>query len=81
MEELKGIFVGFKSFQAKSGKQCNVVSLIFIEVDELNNRATYFVKDIFVDEKDYNVFVGSHRILDTVDVKREIVGDIVRYYI
>ena len=81
MEDLKGIFIGYKSFQAKSGKQCNVISLVFINLDEMNNRAMYFVKDIFCEEEAYNDFVESHQLLDTIDVKREIVGDTVRYYI
>lgn len=81
MEELKGIFIGFKSFKSKAGKQCYVISLVFIDFDEMNQRATYFVKDVFTDEKVYNNFVNEHQLLDTVDVKREIVGDVVRYYI
>lgn len=81
MEELQGLFVGYKSFQSKSGKQCNVISLIFVELDEANRRATYFVKDIFVGDKEYNNFVNGHELFATVSVKREFVGDGVRYYI
>lgn len=82
MEELTGIFVGFKAFQSsKNNKMYYVVSLLFISVDEINQHATYFVKDIFVNEKTYFEFINSHAILGEVDVKREIVGDSVRYYI
>lgn len=81
MEELTGVFIGYKQFVSKSGKQCYVISLVFINVDEVNQKATYFVKDIFTSEKEYNNFVNSHQLLGYVDVKREIVGDSVRYYI
>ncbi len=81
MQELNGVFVGYKSFSSKSGKQCNVISLIFIELDEINKRALYFVKDVFVDDKTYNNFVAEHELLSTILVRREIVGDNVRYYI
>ena len=81
MEELNGVFVGYKSFQSKNGKQCNVISLVFIELDEVNRRATYFTKDIFTGEKEYNNFVNEHELLSTISVRRSFVGDSVRYYI
>lgn len=81
MEELKGFFVGYRSFKSKSGKVCYIVSLLFISLDEVNSRADYFVKDIFTTEGTYNQFVDEHQLLQSVDVKREIVGDTVRYYI
>lgn len=82
MEELKGIFVGYKQFTSqKNNKKYNVISLLFIDVDEVNQRADYFVKDIFTDEKTYNNFVSTNTILSAISVRREIVGDNVRYYI
>ena len=82
MEELQGFFVGYKTFTSqKNNKKYNVISLIFVDLDEANQRATYFVKDIFTDEKTYNNFVTENELLSLISVKREIVGDNVRYYI
>lgn len=82
MEELNGIFVGYKQFtSSKNNNKYYVISLLFIGVDELNQRATYFVKDIFTDKQTYEDFVSSNTILSTIGVRREIVGDSVRYYI
>lgn len=82
MEDLKGIFIGYKNFVSKkSNKPCYIISMLFITLEEDDSRADYLVKDIFVNEKDYNNFVNEHQILASVDVKREIVRDEVRYYI
>ncbi len=79
MDELKGYFVGYKAFKSKKDKQCYVISLLFMTSEE--NKVTYFVKDIFTDEKHYNEFLNNYEILNLVVVKREVVGDTVRYYI
>lgn len=82
MEELDGLFIGFKRFQSKDKtKMYNVISLLFLTEDELYQRVTYFVKDVFVDDVPYEKFIKDNKILDFVKVKREIVGDNVRYYI
>lgn len=81
MQELEGLFIGYKTVTSKKGKLCFIISLLFVSLDELNNRATYFTKDVFVDEQSYNAFLNEHQLLTSVDVKREIVGDTVRYYI
>lgn len=72
MEEVKGLFIGYKTFVAKSGKKCYVLSYLFISLDEVNNRATYFVKDVFSSEDTYNKFIASYELLSEVTLKREI---------
>lgn len=82
MEELNGYFVGFKTFVSqKNGKRYNVLSVLYITEDVANQRATYFVKDIFVDDKVYNQIVENFGLMTEIATKREIVGDTVRYYI
>ena len=42
----------------------------------------YEIPSLFnIDEQSYNAFLNEHQLLTSVDVKREIVGDTVRYYI
>lgn len=79
MEELKGYFVGYKSFKSKAGKQCFVISILFMTSGD--NKVTYFVKDIFTDEKKYDQFLEDYEILNLVVVNRQVVDDTVRYYI
>lgn len=81
MEYVKGKFVGYKSFLSKAGKNCFVISVIMVTLDELNNRADYFVSDIFVGEKEYNDFVTLHSLFEEIDLKREVYQDKVRYHL
>ncbi len=82
MEKLSGVFIGYKEFVSqKNGKHYFVISFVFIVPDDINKKATYFVKDLFVSEKEYNEFLQTYSLLSPVDVSREIVGDNVRYYI
>lgn len=82
MDKLCGVFVGYKSFNSsKTGKNYNVLSLLFLASNEDNTRVDYFVKDIFVNSAVYADFIKNNSLLSSVDVKREIVGDSVRYYI
>lgn len=81
MQNLIGVFIGYKAIKSKAGKDLKIISLLFIETDEVNERVTYFVKDVFVNEEDYYDFIKNHSILESVEVQREIVGDTVRYYI
>lgn len=82
MEEVTGVFIGFKKFtSSKNGKNYNVLSFVFIDVDEKNQNAKYFVKDIFVKDDVYDEFIYKYQLLNEVSLKREIVNDTVRYYI
>ena len=82
MEELKGVFIGYKTFVSqKNNRNYFVISLLFMTFDEEHQRVDYFIKDIFTSEETYYDFVKNHSLLQHVDVKREIVGDNVRYYI
>ena len=82
MEKLNGVFIGYKKVQKKDkSKMCNIISFLFLSEDELNQRVTYFVKDVFTDDKIYDNFINEHNVLDFVEVSREIVNDKVRYYI
>lgn len=82
MEEVQGLFIGYRSFiSKKNGNNYFVLSFLFIDVNDKNKCATYFVKDIFVAQDDYNQFISEHSLLSSVVLKREIVNDTVRYYI
>lgn len=80
MEEVNGIFCGFKRFLSKKNdKEYFVLSFLFIDEDQLNQKATYFVQDIFVTEKEYNQFISSFELVGEVILKRQIVGNKVVY--
>lgn len=82
MEKLSGVFIGYKDFVSpKNGKHLFIISFVFIVPDNENKKADYFVKDLFLSEKEYNGFLSKYALLSPVDVSREIVGDKVRYYI
>lgn len=82
MEELKGLFVGYKTFESKDKtKRYYVISLLFVTENENGTRADYFVKDIFVSPDTYDNFMSRYPFMSSVDVRREIVGDTIRYYI
>lgn len=82
MENVSAVFIGFKTFLSpKSNKVLSILSFVIITPDEVNQKVDYFVKDVFVSEKEYQAFIDNHGILEAVDLKREIVGDQVRYYV
>lgn len=80
MQELKGYFIGYKTFKSrKDNKDYYVLSILLLTDDNEHNRVTYFVKDIFVDDKKYYNFVDNASIFDAVTVTCEVSGDKVYY--
>lgn len=76
------IFVGYRSFTSKSNNECNVLDFITKPKKTQDGYGVYVSNvSIFTDEKKYNDFIANNKLLSTVTVSFEIVGNKVRYSI
>lgn len=76
------IFVGYRSFNSKSGNKCNVLDFITKPKASNDNKSMYVNNvSIFTDKEKYNNFISNNKLLSIITVSFEIVGNKVRYYI
>lgn len=76
------IFVGYRSFTSKSNNECNVLDFITKPKNTQDGKGVYVSNvSIFTDKDKYNGFIANHKLLSTVSVSFEIVGNKVRYSI
>lgn len=76
------LFISYRCFMSKSEKMCYILSFLTPPVKSQDNNSCFTNQvDIFTDEAKYKAFVNAHKILESVKVQYEIMGDKVRYYI
>lgn len=76
------IFVGYRSFTSKSNNDCNVLDFITKPKKTTDGKGVYISNvSIFCDKDKYNNFIANNKLLSTVSVSFEIVGNKVRYSI
>lgn len=76
------IFVGYRSFTSKSNNECNVLDFITKPKKTQDGKGVYVSNvSIFTDKDKYNSFIGNNKLLSTVSVSFEIIGNKVRYSI
>lgn len=76
------IFVGYRQFTSKAGKDCYVVDFITKPKKAVNNNNVFVSQvAVFTDKDKFSNFVQNNKLLSTVSLGFEIVGDKVRYQI